>query len=61
MNNNNGQLIGADWEIFEEERREYQDMHTAWGRRNRGEIVTVKDYRLWKQRKRQLEREKDEY
>lgn len=51
----NGQEGGASWEIREEERRAYQATHIPWEFRNRNEILTADDYRLWKQRKRQLE------
>jgi hypothetical protein len=50
--NTNEQKGGYEAELKEAERAENQERTTAWGRRNRNEILTVDDYRLWKKRKR---------
>jgi len=57
---NNKQKGGYEMELKEADRAELQDWNTAWGHRNRGDIITVDDYRLWKKRKRKLERQQDE-
>lgn len=58
--NNKEQRGGYETELKEAERAEMQERTTAWGHRNRGDITTVDDLQLWRKRRRELERQKDE-
>lgn len=51
----NEQKNGVEGEMREEQRRENQERTTAWGRRNRGDIIMADDLKLWKIQKKKLE------